>query len=60
MIIRFKSLVHAKTHSFARVFVVAGVLRFGTLASSAQTGTYLYSGSVTNITLSRGLYDITA
>jgi hypothetical protein len=60
MITRFKFLIHAKTHSFFGVCGVAGLLQFGALASSAQTGTYLFTGSETNITLNPGLYDITA
>ena len=40
--------------------MVAFTLVFGVLAASAQTGTYLYSGSITTITLNPGVYDITA
>ncbi len=39
---------------------MAVVLHFGTLAGSAQTNIYLYSGSLTNITLPPGTYIITA
>src|SRR4051812_12787433 len=60
MTIRFKSLIHAKAHSFVSVCVVAGVLQFGALASSAQIGTYLFSGSLQTITLNPGSYVITA
>jgi hypothetical protein len=42
------------------VLDVAVVLQFGVLAGSAQTGTYLFTGSETNITLNPGTYDITA
>ena len=42
------------------VLYVAVVLQFGVLAGSAQTGTYLFTGSETNITLNPGTYDITA
>ncbi len=39
---------------------VAVILLFGPLASFAQTGDYLFSGSETNITLNPGTYDIIA
>ncbi len=39
---------------------VALVLKFGVLASSAQTGIYLFTGSETTITLNPGTYDIAA
>src|SRR5271168_1532917 len=42
------------------VLAVAVVLQFGVLASSAQTGQYLFSGSEATITLNPGTYDITA
>jgi hypothetical protein len=59
MIFKFKSFIHAGSHSFVGVCGIAGVLQFGTLASSAQTGTYTFTGSKTNITLNPGLYQIT-
>jgi len=37
---------------------IAIVFQFGVLASSAQTGTYLFTGSQTTITLNPGLYGI--
>jgi hypothetical protein len=58
MIIRFKSFIRAKARSFVGVCVVAGVLQFGALASSAQT--YLFSGSLQTVTLNPGTYVITA
>src|SRR5690349_1366157 len=36
------------------------ILKFGVLASSAQTGTYLFSGSLQTVTLNPGSYVITA
>src|ERR1700677_1862046 len=39
---------------------IAVALLLGVPAGSAQTNIYLFSGSETNITLSPGLYDITA
>ena len=39
---------------------IAVVLHLGTLAASAQTNIYLFSGSETNITLNPGTYIITA
>ena len=56
----FKSCVPARCHSFKAVCAIAVVLQFGVLASSAQTGEYLFTGSTTTITLNPGLYDITA
>jgi hypothetical protein len=60
MIIKFKSFIHAKPHSFIGVCGVAGVLQFGLLAGSAQTNKYLFTGAETTITLNAGTYDITA
>jgi hypothetical protein len=60
MIIRFKSLIHSKTHSFVGICGVVTVLQFGALASSAQTNQYLFTGSKRNITLNPGIYKITA
>jgi hypothetical protein len=39
---------------------IAVVLQLGVLAGSAQTNLYLFSGSLTNITLNPGTYIITA
>lgn len=39
---------------------LAVILQFGVLASSAQTSKYLFSGSKTTVTLSPGIYHITA
>jgi hypothetical protein len=44
----------------ARWPFMAVVLHFGVLAGSAQTNIYLFSGSMTNITLNPGTYIITA
>src|SRR5208282_5960632 len=57
---KFKSTIRTTCHSIGVVCAVAVVLQFGVLAGSAQTGTYLYSGSETTITLNPGVYDITA
>src|SRR5204863_6630185 len=38
---------------------ICSILLFGVLASSAQTNTYLFTGSKTNITLNPGHYQIT-
>ncbi len=48
------------SHSLKMVFAFAFVLQFGLLAVSAQTNIYFYTGSETNISLPRGIYDITA
>ena len=60
MIMKFKSFIHAKPHSFIVICGVAGVLQLGLLAGSAQTNIYLFTGSETNITLSPGTYNIIA
>jgi hypothetical protein len=39
--------------------MVAAILMFGVLAGFAQTGTYLFTGSMTTITLNPGIYNIT-
>ena len=39
---------------------IAVILQFGVIASSAQAGIYLFTGSETTITLNPGIYDITA
>jgi hypothetical protein len=57
---KFKSFIRAACRSLGMVCAVAVVLHFGMLASSAQTGIYLYTGSMTTITLNPGTYDITA
>ena len=41
-------------------FTISVTLLFGTLACSAQTGAYLFTGSETNITLEPGTYIIIA
>ena len=53
-------LSRRRSYSFGVVCAIAVVLQFGVLASSAQTGIYLFSGSETTITLNPGTYDITA
>jgi hypothetical protein len=60
MIMKFKSFIRAKPHSFIVVCGVAAVLELGLLAGSAQTNIYLFTGSETTITLNPGTYDITA
>ena len=60
MKMKFKSFVHAKLHSLIFVCGVVAVLQLGQLAGSAQTNTYLFTGSETNITLSPGTYKIVA
>src|SRR5208282_3200217 len=57
---KFKSTIRTTCHSIGVVCAVAVVLQFGVLAGSAQTGQYLFTGSMTTITLNPGLYDITA
>jgi len=49
-----------KTKNALCGLAIAVVLQLGTLAGSAQTNIYLFSGSKTNITLSPGTYIITA
>ena len=39
---------------------IAVILQLGVIASSAQTGIYLFTGAETIITLNPGVYDITA
>jgi hypothetical protein len=56
----YNSIIYPKRHSFAVVCAVALVLQVGVLAGFAQTGTYLFTGSMTTITLNPGTYDITA
>jgi Glycine rich protein len=41
-------------------FLGAIVVLCGILSSSAQTGSYMFTGSETTVTLNPGLYDITA
>src|SRR5208337_3568233 len=50
--------VHLKSPPLSAVCILSPMLL--ALACSAQTGQYLYTGSVTNITLNPGLYAITA
>jgi hypothetical protein len=47
-------------HSFGVAGLMAAALLSGVLAASAQTGQYLFTGSITNITLNPGTYDIKA
>ena len=56
----YKFFVSSRCHPFSAVCMVAVTLLFGVLASSAQTGIYLFTGSETNITLDPGHYNITA
>src|ERR1039458_5477507 len=49
-----------KTKNALCGLAIAVVLQLGMLAGSAQTNFYLYSGSLTNITLPPGTYIITA
>ncbi len=53
-------IIYPKRHSFTVVCAVALVLQVGVLAGFAQTGIYLFTGSITTITLNPGTYDITA
>jgi hypothetical protein len=57
---KFKSTIRTTGHSCGVVCAAALILQFGVLASSAQTGIYLFTGSETTITLNPGTYDITA
>ena len=45
---------------FSAVSMIAAALLFGALASPAQAGIYLFTGSTTTVTLNAGTYDITA
>src|SRR5450755_1542089 len=49
-----------KTKNALCGLAIAVVLQLGVLAGSAQTNIYLFSGSLTNITLPPGTYIITA
>jgi hypothetical protein len=55
-----KFFISSRFHPFSAVCIVAVTLLFGVLASAAQTGIYLFTGSETTITLNPGLYNITA
>ncbi len=57
---KYKFFILPQYHPFSAACMVAVTLRFGMLASSAQTGDYQYAGSEQTITLSPGDYDITA
>ena len=57
---KFKSFVGLQNHLFSKVCMIGVTLLFAALASSAQTGIYLYTGSMTTITLNPGIYNITA
>jgi hypothetical protein len=52
--------ISSKAYLSSRKWMITLTLLFGALASSAQTGDYLFSGSEETITLNPGLYDITA
>src|SRR5438445_9133698 len=56
---KYQSYVCPLWLPFSAVCRAAPLLLFAVLASSAQTNTYLFSGSKTNITLNPGLYQIT-
>jgi hypothetical protein len=56
-----KTNKRVRHHSvFSAVGMVVAILLLGVLASFGQTGIYLFTGSMTTITLNPGLYDITA
>jgi hypothetical protein len=57
---KYKFFICPKWHPFSAVRMVAVTLWFGVVASFAQTGQYLFTGSMTTITLNPGTYDITA
>ena len=57
---KYKSFVRPQRQPSSAACKVAAILLFGVLASFAQTNMYLYTGSKTNITLSAGIYNITA
>src|SRR6266478_5235062 len=56
---KYQSYVCPLWLPFSAVCRAAPLLLFAVLASSAQTHTYLFTGSKTNITLNSGLYQIT-
>jgi len=55
-----KFVISPEYYSFSVVSVAAILLYLGLLTTSAQTGTYLFIDSTTNITLNPGTYNITA
>ncbi len=55
-----KVFIAPTSHQFIPVCLAVATLLLGTIAASAQTGNYLYSGSELTITLNPGTYDITA
>jgi hypothetical protein len=57
---KYKFFICPQCHPFNVVYVIAVILQFGVLASFAQSGIYLFTGSETTITLNPGLYAITA
>jgi hypothetical protein len=57
---KYKSFIFPKRHAFSAVWSVAILLLLGVLTSFAQSGIYLYTGSMTTITMNPGIYDITA
>jgi hypothetical protein len=56
---KYKFFISSRCYPFSAVCIAAVALLFGGLASSAQTGIYLFTGSETTITLNPGLYNIT-
>ena len=54
-----KFFICPQYHPLSAVCVIAVILQFGMLAGYAQTGTYLFTGSETTLTLNPGTYDIT-
>ena len=56
----YKFFIFPKRHPFSAVWSVPALLLLGLLAGYAQTGTYLFTGSETTITLNPGTYNITA
>ena len=57
---KYTPFVFPKHHPFGAVCSVPLLLLLGVLASFAQSGIYLSTGSKTTITLNPGIYDITA
>jgi hypothetical protein len=57
---KYKSSACPQWLPFSAACKVASILLFGVLAGSGQTNTYLFTGSQTNITLTPGIYKITA
>jgi hypothetical protein len=57
---RYKFFNSFKCRLFSTLCTVVVKLVFGVLSVSAQTGTFLFTGSEVTITLNPGAYDITA